>query len=82
MKNPRNLLGEPAFHIFLFVAGLVLLTWPFLAVFYREGLRSAYADLFVAWVVAIVLLFFIGRCCRNWNSNGNDGARSEKRSND
>jgi hypothetical protein len=48
----------------LFFLGLVLLNWPFLAIFRGKPPATLFLYLYLVWIVAVVLLFFISKSAR------------------
>jgi hypothetical protein len=65
MKRLNHLLRQPEFQVFLFCLGLVLLNWPFLAIFQGKRPEALFLYLLLVWTIAVVILFLIARSCRS-----------------
>jgi hypothetical protein len=77
MGKPRKQFSRPPFHLLLFFLCTALLIWPFLSIADRNDLPwCMLAYLFSVWVLIIILLFVIGRSCKN-NLEKNHNPRRE-----
>lgn len=56
---------RPAFHVFVFVLGLLSVSWPLLDISARGGIVSLYAYLFEVWLALVALLILIGGALRD-----------------
>ena len=65
MRRFSHLLRQPEFHLFLFCLGLILLNWPFLAIFQGRAPELLFVYLLSVWAIAVILLFLIARACRS-----------------
>lgn len=61
MNRIARLLGEPGFHLLVFVFSIFLFGWPFLTVPTACPLSTVYYSLFATWLGFIVVLFLIAR---------------------
>ena len=77
MKRFSHLLRQPEFHLFLFCLGLVLLNWPFLAIFQGRAPELLFVYLLSVWAIAVILLFLIARACRNRAVSDHDQSQDD-----
>jgi hypothetical protein len=63
MRRFSYLLRQPEFHLFLFCLGLILLNWPFLAIFQGRPPEFLFVYLLSVWAIAVLVLFLIARAC-------------------
>lgn len=63
MRRLKSLLRQSELHVLLFLAGLVLLGWPFLSVLHLRRPSTVLIYLLILWVAAILLLFLISKSC-------------------
>lgn len=64
MARARDIFRRPAFHWVLFLGGLVLFYWPFLAYSEQWPQPWAYYYLMSAWALMVAALFLLSRALR------------------
>ncbi|MFH1035070.1 MAG: hypothetical protein V1806_11235 [Pseudomonadota bacterium] len=64
MARARDIFRRPAFQWVLFLFGLVLFYWPFLAFGEQWPQPFAYFYLLSAWALVVLILFFLSRALR------------------
>jgi len=74
-----KLLNEREAHILLFVLGCILVNWPFLDVFMGKDLFSGFVNVFLLWIIIVLVLFLLSRGC-NGSSNHENEQRQKERS--
>ena len=73
MGKLKRLLRQSDFQLFLFLIFSILLNWPFIAVYDKNGTTGMFVYLVTIWAFIIGLLFFISRSLDS-NSSGHDGS--------